>query len=128
MYLHLDQRREDVIGLLQLGNVGLHIQRYVSDRFGHDRRRAEQVCSREAAILLGVGSMRSYTPAERMAWKRWSPLIMILPDLGRWSRENKRALVKVVRAKGGRRESDYLRLFDGHRTLRRAIQRLAERQ
>ena len=128
VYLHLGQRRDDVIGLLPLSNVGLHVTRYLADRFGYDRRRAEQVCGREAAKLLDVRSMRSFTPGERLAWKRWSPLIMILPDLGRWSRESRRALVSVVRAKGGRRESDYLRLFDRHRTLRRAIQRLADKE
>jgi len=30
-----------------------------------------------------------------------------------------------VRAKGGRRESDFVRLFDSHRRLRRAMLRLA---
>jgi hypothetical protein len=128
VYLHLAGRRDDVVGLLPLGNVGLHVTRYLADRFGHDRRRAERVCGREAAALLGVRSMRSFSPSEHLAWKRWSPLVMVLPDLSRWSRQNKRALVAVVRAKGGRRESDYLQLFDSHRTLRRAMQRLAERE
>ena len=44
----------------------------------------------------------------------------------RWSASNKRALVRVVRAKGGRRESDFVRLFDRHRRLRAAVLRLAE--
>jgi hypothetical protein len=30
-----------------------------------------------------------------------------------------------VKAKGGRRESDFVRLFDRHRRLRRAVLRLA---
>ncbi len=50
---------------------------------------------------------------------------MILPGLEGWSREERRALVGVVRAKGGRRESEFVARFDGHRRLRRAIQALA---
>ena len=53
---------------------------------------------------------------------------MILSGLKRWRSQDKRALVEVVRAKGGRRESDYARRFDRHRRLRRAIRTLAERE
>jgi hypothetical protein len=125
VYLHLGPRRDDVIGMLPLGNVGLHVTSYLAERFGYDRRRAEQVCAREASELLGVRSLRRFSPGERLAWVRWSPLIMILPGLSRWGRANKRALIEVVRAKGGLRESEYVVRFDRHRLLRRAIERLA---
>ena len=52
----------------------------------------------------------------------------ILPGVERWSGTDKRALVKVIRAKGGRRESDFVRRFDGHRRLRRAVLQLAEEE
>ena len=71
-------------------------------------------------------SLRRFSPGERLAWDRWGPLIMILPGLNRWPRPDKRALVQVVRAKGRRRESDYLLRFDQHRRLRRAIRQLAD--
>ena len=45
----------------------------------------------------------------------------------RWSREDKLALAKVARAKGGRRETDYMRLFNEHKKLRRALLKLAAR-
>ena len=53
---------------------------------------------------------------------------MILPGIRRWSRQDKRALVAVIRAKGGRRESDYLLRFDQHRHLRKAIRRLTQEE
>ena len=43
----------------------------------------------------------------------------------RWSAGEKRALAEVVRAKGGRRESDFVLRFDRHRRLREALRRLA---
>ena len=63
----------------------------------------------------------------RLAWERFSPVVVILPGVTHWSRDEKERLVQVARAKGGRRESDFVRLFDGHRRLRRAIRDLAER-
>jgi hypothetical protein len=125
LYLYLDKPRDDVIGLLSMGNVGLAVTRYVTQRFGYDRRGAERQCAQEAAKLLGVRSTRGFSTGERLAWARWSPLILVLPGVSRWPREDKRALVEVVRAKGGRHESDYLARFDRHRRLRRAIVKLA---
>ncbi len=76
--------------------------------------------------MLGVRSMSRWSRGERLWWDRWSPLIRTLSGVERWSTSNKRALVRVVRAKGGRRESDFVRLFDRHRLLRAAVLRLAE--
>jgi hypothetical protein len=52
---------------------------------------------------------------------------VILPGVGRWSSDERRRLAEVVRAKGSRRESDFVRLFDRHRRLRRAVRDVAER-
>jgi hypothetical protein len=125
MFLDPAKARDDVFGVLPLANVGLRITQYLSERFGYDRRKAERTCAREAAELLGVRSVRSFSPGERLAWRRWSPLILILPGIKRWPRKDQKALVAVVRAKGGRRESDYLLRFDRHPRLRRAIRALA---
>ncbi len=125
LFLDPAKPRDDVFGVLPLANVGLRITQYLAERFGFDRRKAERTCAREAAELLGVRSVRSFSPGERLAWRRWSPLILILPGIKRWPRKDQKALVAVVRAKGGRRESDYLLRFDRHPRLRRAIRALA---
>ena len=125
VFYHLGGRRADVLGLLPLSRVGLRVTDYLAGRFGSDAAAARRTCSREAAHLLGVRSLRGFSPGERHAWERWSPLILLLPGVKRWGREARRALVQVVRAKGGRRESDFVARFDRHRLLRRAVHRLA---
>jgi hypothetical protein len=75
--------------------------------------------------MLGVRTRRGFTAGERLAWERWSPVILCLPGVERWSRADKRALEEIVRAKGGRRESDFVPLFDRHALLRRAILKVA---
>ncbi len=126
VYLDLKRRRDDVIGMISLGGIGLQITDHLSRRFGSRRKSADEVCAREAMKLLGVRGRRGWSAGERLAWRRWSPLILILPGLERWTAAEKKALVAVVRAKGGLRESDFARLFDRHRKLRRALVRLSE--
>jgi hypothetical protein len=125
VYWHMGAKRDDVIGVLPLSDVGLVVSTHLAERFGADRERAERVCMDEAAQLLDVGSLSSWSRGERLWWRRWAPLVAVLPDVRRWTPARRRALVEVIRAKGGRRESDYVRLFDAHRPLRAAVRNLA---
>jgi hypothetical protein len=126
VFLYLHRAKQDVLAKIPTEEVGLRISRLLADRFGADREKAVRMLSGEAAKLLGIRSKRSWSTGERLAWERWSPLIVMLPGISRWRPEEKRTLVRVVRAKGGRRESDYVTLFDKHRRLRRAILKLAK--
>jgi hypothetical protein len=124
MFWYPGQPRPDIMLRLPLGRVGLKISRYLAGRFGADRETALNSCSREARKLLGT-RLTDMSPGERLAWERWSPLVLILPGVRRWNAADKRALTRVIRAKGGRRESEYVKLFDAHTPLREAVVRLA---
>ena len=126
LYFHLEAERDDIIGLVQLPNVGLKVSDALARRFGSDRERGARETLREAQALLGVPSLGRFAPGERLAFARWAPLVTLLPGLPRWSEGARRALADVIRAKGGTRESDFVRLFDAHRPLRRALLELAK--
>jgi len=126
MYLYLGPEREDVLGRFEIGNLGLAVSKRMAARFASDLERATREASRECARLLGVRSLRGFTHGERLAWERWSPLVVSIDGVTGWPRSEKRALVRIIRAKGGRRESDFVRLFDGHKRVRKAILKLAE--
>ncbi|MGB3561854.1 MAG: hypothetical protein WBH85_06415 [Thermoanaerobaculia bacterium] len=125
VFFYLGRQRDDVLGRVFLGNIGLEISHCLAQRFGGERERGLAVCSREAMHLLGLRTLEGFSPGERLAWERWSPLVLILPGVDRWSTADRRALVRVVRAKGGRRESDFLRRFDRHPRLGKALLQLA---
>jgi hypothetical protein len=114
-----------VIGLFPLERIGLAASAYLADRFGSDRERGEEVCADEAGKLVGVSKWRHLPAGERLAFRRWAPLVRMLPGVERWSAKARGDLGRAVRAKGGRRESDFVRLLDGHLPLRRALCRLA---
>jgi len=117
--------RADVIGAFPLERLGAAAARELRARGGGELARAEAACEREARARLGLRRLAGWTRTERLAWRRWAPLILALPGLERWTPAERRALVALVRAKGGRRERDYLALLAAHRPLRRALCRLA---
>ncbi len=127
LYYSAGPPRDDVIGRLDLPNVGLHVTRFLAERFGSGRARAVEECSREAMRVLGLESLAGFSPGERLAWERWAPLVLVLPEVSRWTPAGRRALIEVVRAKGGMRESDFVQRFDRHRRLREALRLLAGR-
>jgi len=124
LFWHAGRERPDVLGRFPLGRVGLAVTDYLSRRFGGRRREGLRDCATEAMRLLGVRSMRGLSVGERESWSRWSPLVLALPGVESWSARERRELARVVRAKGGRRESDFVPLFDGHRRLRSALTEL----
>ncbi|MEO8586699.1 MAG: hypothetical protein ABI584_11100 [Acidobacteriota bacterium] len=125
LYFHAGKQRDDTIGILELPNVGLAVTDMLARRFGSDREKAEAVLTLEARDLLGLRTLSGWSMGERLAFRRWAPLVVILPGVARWTPAGKRALAAVIRAKGGRHESDFVRLFDAHVKLRRAIAKLA---
>lgn len=103
--------------LLPVADIGERVARDLAKRAGADRERAVRQCAREAMTLLGLRSLRGFTPGERLAWMRWAPLVVSLSGLSAWSTAERRALVRIVRAKGGRSETDFVALFAKHPKL-----------
>ncbi len=125
MYWYPGGRRPDVIGRIDLGLIGERVSRYLARRFGSDRAKAEEACAAEVMDLLKPRARDGRSAGERLAWRRWAPLVQSLPGVSRWSAGEKRALADVIYAKGGKRESDFVSLFDDHSKLRSAVFRLA---
>lgn len=125
MFLHLWRPRSDTLGQVALDNIGLRVTRRLADYCGGHREAGLRRLGQAAARRLGFGGLGRLAPSERLAFERWAPLIDLIPDVERWRAAEKRAAVAVLRAKGGRHESDFVRLFDAHSRLRRGILRLA---
>ncbi len=125
VYFFLNKPRESILGRFSLSGVAEKVTDYLARRFGADREGGIRTCAEEAARLLGVRTFKSFSPGERLAWNRWSPLVMVLPGIERWNQADRKALVGVMRAKGGRRESDYVLRLNRHRKLQAALEKLA---
>ncbi|HTM58530.1 MAG TPA: hypothetical protein VL123_08965 [Candidatus Udaeobacter sp.] len=127
LFFSTGRARTDVMGVIPLARAGLAVTRAISKRYGADRERAQRDCEVAAMNLLGVSRLAGWTRSERHAFARWAPLVALLPGLEGWDQDERAALLDVVRAKGGRRESDFVQRFDGHSKLRQSLRVLVER-
>ena len=121
-HLLFDFDRSRTPVLSPVAEPGLRIGDGLAARAGGERERVLAQCSREAMRLTGVRSLRGFSAGERLAWQRWSPVVVFaLPGVSRWSPAERRALARVIRAKGGRDEGQFIARFAAHPKLERAL-------
>lgn len=101
-------------GLFPLGGVGLAVTRWIAERWDGDRNRAIQWAEREAQKRLGLRAVSRERESEREAFRRFAPLVALIPDWREWSSEERNRLARLVRAKGSPRESEYILLSRTH--------------
>lgn len=98
-------------------NLGLAVNRRMAREFGGDAARTRAESARRVARALGV-SPRSWRGGSRRAFENLALVLDMIPDLSRWTRDEKRDLAAILRAKSGPNESRYLRLMQRHERLR----------
>ncbi|MEO7794002.1 MAG: hypothetical protein ABIV06_04455 [Thermoanaerobaculia bacterium] len=125
LFLHLGRERRDVIGEVPLPAVGVAATGLLARRFAAEPDRGARACADEARSRLGLRSLAGWSDAERAAFRNWAPVVLLLRGLERWSAAERTAMAEVIRAKGGRRESDFVLRFDAHPRLPGALARLA---
>jgi hypothetical protein len=117
LFFRMNPRRQPIEA--ELVRLGWAIAKR-RDRFGPS-------VVREAAARLRIRSWNARTAEERIAIARWSPILLVLPGIERWTEKERHDAAAVVRAKGGTRESRYVQLFDAHAKLARAVANAASR-
>ncbi len=125
LLLFFGKPRQVLVDSLPTEKVGLMAAKMMEAHTSTARSNGAQRCMRLATGLLGYQPNRPMPRAARVAWERWSPIVLALPGLARWSASSRRALVEVINAKGGRCESDFVVLFDRHKPLHTALLKLA---
>jgi hypothetical protein len=104
-------------------NVGLAVDRRMAREFGGDAGLARTESARRVGRILGVDAGRLRGEGRR-AFESLALVLDALPDLARWSREEKRGAAEVLKAKAGKDETRYLRLMRRHERMREAFLRL----
>ena len=77
-----------------------------------------------AALGLRSGGLPN---TERQAFRELALVLDLVPDLRRWSREEKSSLLAIIRVRARGVESRYLRLLQRHARLRAALIRMGSR-
>ncbi|MEZ4221694.1 MAG: hypothetical protein R3B13_12255 [Polyangiaceae bacterium] len=124
VYFYTGKRRENVAGKVDLGRIQLAVSDHLALHYGAERERGLDECAERVGHLLGLGRRR-LNPDEWEALRRWAPLVLSLPSLGRFGARDRRELAALILAKGGRREGDFARRLDAHPKLCAALLALA---
>jgi hypothetical protein len=106
--------------------LGLAVNRRMAREFAGDAERIRAASAKSVARKLRVNSSR-WKEGERKSFESYALVLDLIPDLGRWSPQEKRDLVEVIRAKAGRNEAAYLRRTQRHPRLREALIELGSR-
>jgi hypothetical protein len=104
-------------------NIGLAVQRQMVERFAGIEQKMRQACASRVARALGVKTT-NWNEAERRAFDDLALVLALIPDLSRWTKDEKSAVVRIVRAKAGADELQYVRLLQQHAKLRARIIKL----
>lgn len=108
-------------------NLGLAVERRMSERYSGDAEAMRASSMLEVARALGA-RLDEWSVDEVRAFSDWSLLLALVPDLARWSDDEKGALVSILRAKAGAEEMRYARLLRKHNRLREEIIKLGSHQ
>lgn len=120
----IDPARAGAWNRFHVRNIGLAVQRRMRLAYGGDAERARSGAAGRIARILGVRVPGA--ASERKSFTDLALALDLIRDLPRWTRDEKRALVGIVRAKTGPDEIDYLERLQRHERLRSAILRLGQ--
>ena len=107
--------------------LGLRVTKWIGERFEGDRSAAERGAVRRVARALGASGVERWPEGERHSFRTMSVLAAMLPGLARWPAAEKKALLGVLRAKGGRRERTFARRLTRHPRLGESLRSIARR-
>jgi hypothetical protein len=104
MVLCTDGSRAEEFRDPDLKRIGFAVTRLIETRYGGDRDRAVADLTRRVATTLGVPSVPT----------RIVPVVALIPDLRRWTTEERRALAALLRAKEAPRERPFVLALQRH--------------
>ncbi|MCA1600143.1 MAG: hypothetical protein LC776_00385 [Acidobacteria bacterium] len=123
MIFELDESKVGDWDRFQVRSIGLAVQRRMAAQFGGDGERIRdasvQNVSRAGGIRIG-----NWSEVELSALSDFAVVLDLIPDLNRWTENERQAVVRIIRAKAGADEARYLKLMQGHRRLRAAMIKL----
>lgn len=115
-----DERRWD---RFLIRKVGLAVQRRMASRFGGDAGKIRRASVKEVARALNI-QVEDWKSAEQRAFEELALVLALIPDLARWTEDEKRDVARIIRAKAGADESRYVHLLQRHSRLRDEIIRI----
>ena len=107
-------------------DLGLRVTRRMAQEFGGSSARIRRASVAEVNRALGI-NLSGWNWLERQAFENWSLVLALVPNLRRWSPQEKQGAARIIRAQAGADEMRYLRLTQQHPRLREELLRLGSK-
>jgi hypothetical protein len=107
-------------------DLGLRVTRRMAQEFGGSSARIRRASVAEASRALGI-NLSGWNGLERQAFENWSLVLALVPNVRRWSPQEKQGAARIIRAQAGADEMRYLRLTQQHPRLREELLRLGSK-
>jgi len=104
-------------------NIGLAVQKKMARDFDGDVQAMRKAAIARLARIIQVDP-RKLKPQAQIAFADFATVLSLVPDIARWSSDEKDSLRQIIAAKAGRTELRYQDLLQKHRRLRTAILRI----
>jgi hypothetical protein len=104
-------------------NLGLQINRRMAREFNGDAQKIRTASTTTVTAVLNLNPAR-WTPLQKQSLENWSLVLAQIPNLPRWTPDEKRQLVKVIQSKRAPNEMQYLHQTQHHSRLRSELLRL----
>jgi hypothetical protein len=104
----------------RIRNVGLAVQSRMASQAGGDAEKLRRASRERVARALKV-RVEDWKLTEQRAFDDLALVLALIPDLARWTEDEKRAAVRIIRSKAGADESRYVRLLQRHSRLREEV-------
>lgn len=103
--------------------IGLAVQQRMAEKFegNPDKMRRATVHLLSQALHVDIGKWGSL---EQLAFANFASVLDLAPEIVNWTKLQKQALLKAIRAKASSDETEYLRLLQQHGALRQIFLRL----
>jgi hypothetical protein len=120
MIFELDESTIGDWDRFQVRSIGLAVQRRMAARFRGDAKKIRDASVERVAGALDI-RVWNWSEVELSALSDFAVVLDLIPDLNCWSKSERQAVVRIIRAKAGADEARYLKLMQGHRRLRAAM-------
>ena len=100
--------------------IGLRVNAHMARKFGGDARRMRSESARSFALSLNVNTS-PWSALEKASFENFAVALAPVYDRSSWTREEKDALLQIIRAKAARDEMKFLHLTQKHERLRDAL-------
>jgi hypothetical protein len=107
-------------------NLGFRINQRMAREFQGDSQKIRQASTAAITQALKINPSH-WTPAQKQSLENWSLVLTQIPNLSRWTPEEKRKLIKIIHAQSARSEMTYLHQTQNHPRLRAELLRLGSR-